>query len=70
MLGEKFNLLLQTFEIVEIKSFKVFFFLAIVPTTGTPRILESLSKLTLMPFFLASSNRLTQTITFLVKFII
>ena len=49
------------------KLFRVFFFLATVPTTGTPSKLDSLFKSIEIPFFVASSSRLTQIITFVVK---
>ena len=44
--------------------FKDFFFLAIVPTTGTFNNSDNLDKSILIPLLLASSRRLTQTIIF------
>ncbi len=44
--------------------FNVFFFLAITPTTGTSSNFESFLRSIFIPFFLASSRRLTQTIIF------
>ena len=42
----------------------VFFFLAIVPATGTPRRSESFSRSIFIFFRFASSRRFTQTTTF------
>ena len=45
---------------------KPFLFLALVPTTGTPKICDNWLKFIFIFFFSASSNKFTQTITFLV----
>ena len=68
--GEGFIFPTTTSLIVESNCLKLFFFLATVPTTGTPKRRLSFSKSTKIPFFLASSNKLTQTITFGVSSIV
>ena len=57
---------LHTFSKVLIKLVKVFFFLAVVPTTGIPSSLDNLSKSIFIFFFFASSSKLTHNITLLV----
>ena len=54
--------LLQTPSIFSISCFSVFFFLAIVPTTGIPSNFSNNKKSIEIPFFFASSNKLTQRI--------
>ena len=56
----------ETFKIVDNNLSKVFLFLAVVPTTGTPKNSESFFKSISICFFLASSSKFTQTTTLLV----
>ena len=44
------------------KLINVFFFFPIVPTTGTPNSSDNFFKSILIPFFLASSSKFTDTI--------
>ena len=61
--GWKCILFVQKLKTILFNLSKECFLFAIVPTTGTPSSFDNKFKLILIPFFSASSSKLTQTIT-------
>ena len=62
-MGCEYILFIQNLKTTSCNLSRVCFLLAIVPTTGTPSSFDNKLKLISIPFFSASSSKLTQTIT-------